>query len=97
MLARYPEMIVDPTFDDLHADRYSIRLAFLTSVTIYHSIDRVAEEIGDRAARLRAIWCKEFLEFKLVDVLAHHIKHVKSSDAKIPGSRPGLQSVGRSG
>jgi hypothetical protein len=43
-LARYLELIVDPTFDDFHAKRGSIRLAFLTSVTIYHSIDRVAEK-----------------------------------------------------
>ena len=35
-------------------------------------------------------WCKESLEFKLVDVLAHHFKHVQSSDEKIPASRPGL-------
>jgi hypothetical protein len=78
-LARYLELIVDPTFDDFHVNRGSIRLAFLTSVTIYHSIDRVAEETGKRAARLRQ-----------VDGLAHHFKHVKSNDEKIPASRPGI-------
>jgi len=29
-------------------------------------------------------------EFKIVDVLAHHFKHVKSSDEKTPASRPGI-------
>jgi hypothetical protein len=90
MLARYLRLIVDPTFDEFHANRGSIRLAFLTSVVIYHSIDRVAEETGERAARLRQIWCKESTDFKIVDVLAHHFKHVKSSDEKIPASRPGI-------
>jgi|ERR1700722_1254201 hypothetical protein len=89
-LARYLELIVDPTFDDFHVNRGSIRLAFLTSVTIYHSIDRVAEETGKRAARLRQLWCKESTEFKIVDGLAHHFKHVKSNDEKIPASRPGI-------
>jgi hypothetical protein len=40
-LTRYLELIVDPTFDEFHAKRDSIRLAFLTSVAIYHAIDRV--------------------------------------------------------
>ena len=31
-LARYPELIVDPTFDEFHAQRDSVRLAFLSSV-----------------------------------------------------------------
>jgi hypothetical protein len=50
----------------------------------------VAEETGERAARLRQLWCRESTEFKIVDVLAHHFKHVKSSDEKIPASRPGI-------
>jgi hypothetical protein len=89
-LARYLELIVDPTFDEFHVKRGSIRLAFLTSVVIYHSIDRVAEETGQRAARLRQIWSRESMEFKLVDILAHHFKHVKSTDERIPASRPGI-------
>jgi hypothetical protein len=89
-LARYLELIVDPTFDEFHVNRGSIRRAFLTSVAIYHSIDRLAEETGERAAHLRQVWCKESIEFKLVDVIAHHFKHVKSSDEKIPASRPGI-------
>jgi hypothetical protein len=30
------------------------------------------------------------VEFKLVDILAHHFKHVQSSDEKIPSTRPGI-------
>lgn len=87
-LARYLELIVDPTFDDFHLNRTSIRHAFLTCVTIYHAIDRVAEISGKRPAHLRQLWRKESLEFRLVDVIAHHFKHVKSSDEKIRPSRP---------
>ena len=92
-LARYLELIVDPTFDEFHAKR-DVRLAFLTSVAIYHSVDRVAEETRRKPASLRQMWCKESLEFKLVDVIAHHLKHVRSSDERIPPDRPGLP-IGR--
>jgi hypothetical protein len=88
-LARYLELIVDPTFDEFHVKR-DVRLAFLTSVAIFHSVDRVAEETGKKPASLRQTWCRESLEFKLVDVIAHHFKHVKSSDERIPPDRPGL-------
>ena len=89
-LTRYLDLIVDPTFVECHAKCDSIRLAFHTSVAIYHSIDRVAEETGGRAAHLRQKWCRESVEFKLVDVIAHHFKHVKSSDEKVPASRPDI-------
>jgi hypothetical protein len=89
-LARYLEIIVDPTFDDFHGNRGSVRHAYLTCVAIFHAVDRAAEESGKRAAVVRQDWCKESLEFKLIDVLAHHFKHVQSSDEKIPASRPGL-------
>ena len=92
-LARYLELIVDPTFDEFHAKR-DVRLAFLTSVAIFHSVDRVAEETGQRSASLRQKWCRESLEFKLVDVIAHHFKHVRSSDERNPANRPGLP-IGR--
>jgi hypothetical protein len=89
-LARYLEIIVDPTFDDFRGNRGSVRHAYLTCVAIFHAVDRAAEGNGTRAAVVRQDWCKESLEFKLVDVLAHHFKHVQSSDEKIPASRPGL-------
>lgn len=89
-LARYLEIIVDPTFDDFDANRGSVRHAYLASVTIFHAVDRAAEESGKRPAAVRQKWCRDSLEFKLVDVLAHHFKHVQSSDEKVPASRPGL-------
>lgn len=89
-LARYLEIIVDPTFDDFNGNRGSVRHAYLACVAIFHAVDRTAEENGKRPAAIRQAWCKESLEFKLVDVLAHHLKHVQSSDEKISASRPGL-------
>lgn len=93
-LARYLEVIVDPTFDDFYGDRASIRHAYLACVAIFHAVDRAAEENGQRPAVVRQAWCKESLDFKLVDVIAHHFKHVQSSDEKIPANRPGI-SIGR--
>ncbi len=89
-LARYLELIVDPTFDEFEKNRSSVRHAFLVCVAIYHAIDRAAEESGERAAKLRQVWRKESLEFGLIDIIAHHFKHVQSSDEKIPPTRPGL-------
>ena len=59
-------------------------------MAIFHAVDRAADESGTRSANLRQEWCKESLEFKLVDVIAHHFKHVKSSDEKIPPTSPGI-------
>jgi hypothetical protein len=60
-----------------------VQLAYLACVAIFHAVDRAADENGTRSANLRREECKESLEFKLVDVIAHHFKHVKSSDEKI--------------
>jgi hypothetical protein len=89
-LASYLEMIVDPTWDDFHANRDSQRLAFLTCVAIFHAVDRVAEVEGKDPPHFRQIWRKECLEFRLVDDVAHHLKHVASNDEKwwIPGTLP---------
>ena len=89
-LARYLEIIVDPTFYDFYSNRDSIRLAYLACVAIFHAVDRAADEHGERSSHLRQVWCSESVEFKLVDVLAHHFKYVESSDEKIPTTRPGL-------
>jgi hypothetical protein len=88
-LARYIELIVEPTFDDLKRNPGSIRHAYLTCVVIYHAIDRAAKKPG-KPGNLREQWCKESLDFKLVDIVAHHLKHVKGDDERIPASRPGL-------
>lgn len=89
-LARYLEVIVDPTYDDFCSNSRSFRHAYLACVAIFHAVDRAAEENGVSAARLRQIWCRESVEFKLVEILAHHFKHVRSSDERIPSTRPGI-------
>lgn len=89
-LQRYLEVIVDPTWDDFHANRSSARLAFLTCVAIYHSVDRFAEEAGQRPGRYRKLWGKESMEFRLVDIIAHHFKHVLSDNERNKGNRPGI-------
>lgn len=89
-LARYLEVIVDPTFDDFHNNRGSLRHAYLTCVSIFHAVDRAAEEKGGSRAQIRQVWRRESQEFGLVDVIAHHFKHVQSSDEKIPPTRPGI-------
>jgi hypothetical protein len=89
-LGRYLEVIVDPTFDDFCGNSRSFRHAYLVCVAIFHAVDRAAEENGVRPAKLRQDWCRESVVFKLVDILAHHFKHVQSSDEKIPSARPGL-------
>ena len=89
-LTRYLKVIVDPTLDDFHNNRGSIRHTYLTCVAIFHCVDRAAEQSRTRTAVVRQAWCRESVEFKLVDVLAHHFKHVQSSDERIPAGRPGL-------
>jgi hypothetical protein len=89
-LARYLEVIVDPTFDDFYRDRTSVRLAYLACVAIFHAVDRAAEESGKSSATIRQKWGKESMEFHIVDILAHHFKHVQSSAEKKPPNRPGI-------
>ena len=89
-LARYLKVIVDPTFDDFLGNSGSFRHAYLASVAIFHAVDRAAEESGVRRARLRQDWCRESFQFKFVDILAHHFKHVQTSDEKTPATRRGL-------
>ena len=54
-LARYLEVIVDPTFDDFYLDRTSVRLAYLACVAIFHAVDRAAEESGKSSATIRQV------------------------------------------
>lgn len=93
-LIRYLDVIVDPTFDEFHADSTSARLAFLTCVAIYHSVDRVAEAEGVKASHIRQVWNRESLDFAIVDVIAHHLKHVKSSDERIAPGKQHAISIG---
>lgn len=90
-LARYLEVIVDPTFDDFLGNTASFRHAYLVCVAIFHAVDRAAEERGVSPKSLREKWGRESMEFKLVDILAHHFKHVQSyAERNIPATRPGI-------
>src|SRR5665213_1581849 len=81
-LARYLELIVDPTFAEFKRDPTSVRRAYLSCVVIYHAIDRAAFPAKPRA--LLEDWRKQSLEFKLVETVALSFKHVKSDDEKRP-------------
>jgi hypothetical protein len=83
-LARYLEVIVDPTYDDFCSNSRSVRHAYLACVAIFHAVDRAAEESGTSSKHLRQLWCEESRDFKFVDIIAHHFKHVQSSDEKRP-------------
>jgi hypothetical protein len=84
----YIEGIVEPTFADFNRHRTS-RHAFLTCVAIYHAIDRASEMAGISVGNLRKTW-SETMEFKLIDIVAHHFKHVQNNDEKISLLKPGI-------
>jgi hypothetical protein len=88
-LTRYIESIVEPTFADFKRNRDSVRHAFLACVAVYHAIDRASQDSGISRGNLRKEWGKT-LEFKLVDVVAHHFKHVQSSDEKVSAKKSGI-------
>ena len=87
-LARYIDVMVEPTFQDFRREPSS-RRAYLTCVAIYHGIDRAADDRGISRGNLRKEWRKT-IEFMLIDYAAHHFKHVKSTEDKIPADKLGL-------
>jgi hypothetical protein len=85
-LARYIEVIVEPTFKEFSRNPTSVRYAFLSCVVVYHAVDRAA--YPDKAGTMLKQWREESREFKLVEIVANHFKHVKSGDEKVTG--PGI-------
>jgi hypothetical protein len=79
-LAMYLEHFVDPTLDDFGRNPTSVRHAFLACVAACHAIDRGPKSTGN----LRKEWCSKSWEFLVVDMVAHHFKHVKSDIEKAP-------------
>lgn len=79
-LARYIELIVVPTFEDFSRNPFSVRHAFLACVAIYHAVDRVS--YPKKPGNLGKTWGKECFAFLMVDMIAHHFKHVKSDQEK---------------
>ncbi|MBS1766390.1 MAG: hypothetical protein JST05_03170 [Acidobacteria bacterium] len=80
----YMTNIVEPTFMDYHAHPGSTRLAFLACVAVYHSIDRFERHPGN----LRKDWGKKSLMFLMVDMIAHHLKHVQCDQERYKNTPP---------
>lgn len=87
-LARYLELIVEPTVDDFKRNPLSVRHAFLACVATYHAIDRMT--YPKPPGNLKREWRKNCPEFAIVDMVAHHFKHVKSDDEK---ARPRMGKI----
>ena len=79
-LKHYLEHFVEPTYEDFGHKPASERHAFLACVTAYHAIDRAA--YPKRPRNLRDQWIKECPQFAIVDMVAHHFKHVRSDAEK---------------
>ena len=47
-------------------------------MAIYHASDRAAEEAGISAGNLQKRWKEKSRDFVIVDMVAHHFKHIKS-------------------
>ena len=88
VMGRYLEQIVDPTLDDFARNPTSVRHAFLACVAAYHAIDRGWKSAGN----LKKDWHQLSPEFLIVDMVAHHFKHVKSDIEKAPNP-PGFIPV----
>src|SRR5438067_1079852 len=86
-LIRYIKLIVEPTVDEFKRNPTSLRHAFLACVATYHAIDRVTYPRS--RGNLRKKWGAESMEFRLVDIVAHDFKHVRSSDHRpVPNRIP---------
>jgi len=87
-LIGYLEVIVEPTFTDYQRNPHSARHAFLACVAVFHCVDRAT--YPKTSGNLRKKWRKKSIEFLVVDMFAHHLKHVRSSDEQYTSSGPGL-------
>jgi hypothetical protein len=87
-LSEYLTRIVDPTFAEYQRNPHSARHAFLTCVAIFHSIDRVTHP--KPSGNLRKQWRKQSIEFLVVDMFAHRLKHVRSNDETHVSNMPGV-------
>jgi hypothetical protein len=81
-LEQYLDLIVEPTFKDFERNPSSVRHAFLACVATFHAVDRAA--YPSPPGNLRKTWRDESMEFIIVDMVAHHFKHVISGDEKAP-------------
>jgi hypothetical protein len=77
-LTRYLDDIVEPTFEDYERNPRSLRHAYLACLVAYHAIDRVT--YPKNPGNLRKQWNKASIQFAIIDMIAHKIKHVVSDD-----------------
>ena len=87
-LSDYLEFIVQPTFEDYQRNTKSARHAFLACVAVFHCVDRVT--YPKKSGNIRNKWRNKSIEFLVVDMFAHHLKHVRSSDETHAPKGPGL-------
>lgn len=87
-IVQYLELIVEPTFADFKANPRSIRHAYLACVATYHAIDRAA--LPDKPGNLKRKWREQSLEFVIVDMMAHHLKHVHCPEEKLSPIEPSI-------
>jgi hypothetical protein len=87
-LLDYLTLIVEPTFADYQQNPQSARHAFLACVAIFHCVDRAT--YPKSSANLRKEWQSKCVEFLVVDMFAHRLKHVRSDKEKHTTHKPGL-------
>ncbi|MFT8591271.1 MAG: hypothetical protein ABF746_08635 [Acetobacter orientalis] len=80
-LEQYLHKIVEPTVKDYYQHPNSERHAFLACVVIYHSVDYAAYKQYP-TKKISTEWNTDSIEFALVDIVANHMKHVKSMSEK---------------
>jgi hypothetical protein len=85
-LAEYLEQIVDPTFEEMSRHPGSERRMYLTCVAVYHAVDRMAPP--GKSGNVAEEWRSASRDFHLVDIIAHHFKHVKADEEEPKG--PGI-------
>jgi hypothetical protein len=73
-LSRYLDLIVEPTLDDFQKNQSSVRHAFISCVVVFHAIDRLSK----KPANLRQVWRKQSIDFAMVDLICHTLKHVET-------------------
>jgi hypothetical protein len=88
-LARYLDLIVEPTVEQFERNERSIRHAYLACVATYHAVDRAS--YPERPYEVAEDWRQRSDAFALVEIVALDFKHVKSTKNKAP---PGAIPVG---
>ena len=90
-LAEYLEQIVDPTFEEMSRHPGSERRMYLTCVAVYHAVDRMAPP--GKSGNVAEEWRRASRDFHLVDIIAHHFKHVKADQEEPNPKHTGI-SIG---